>query len=136
MVLSRNVLEFIDHEKVIVSKRSDNIIHVSFKPYTEITVEFQVELVEIYNQLTSGKKSLFIFEGGEFVSITKEARENAIVIEGSTPTRASAIVVKNLGQKIMADFYYRINKPKQPFKVFSSFEKGIQWLHSLKIQDN
>lgn len=136
MVLSKKVLEFIDHEKVIVSKRSDSIIHVTFKPNTEITVEFQNELVEMYNQLTGGKKSLFIFEGGEFVSVTKEARENAITIEDNTPTRASAIVVRNLAQKIVADFYYKINKPKQPFKVFWSFEKGILWLQSLKIQDN
>jgi hypothetical protein len=136
MVLSKRVLEFIEHEKVTVSKRSDLIIHVEFKPNTEITVEFQDELVAMYNQLTGGKKSLFIFEGGEFVSITKEARENAITIEDNTPTRASAIVVRNLAQKIVADFYYKINKPKQPFKVFWSFEKGIIWLQSLKIQDN
>lgn len=136
MVLSKQVLEFIEHEKVIVSKRYDSIIHVSFKPNTEITVEFQDELVAMYNQLTGGEKSLFIFEGGEFVSFTKEARENAITIEDNTPTRASAIVVRNLAQKIVADFYYKINKPKQPFKVFWSFEKGILWLQSLKIQDN
>ncbi len=136
MVLSKHALEFINHEKVTVSKRSDLIIHVSFKPNTEITVEFQDELVAMYNQITGGKKSLFIFEGGEFVSITKEARENAITIEDNTPTRASAIVVRNLAQKIVADFYYKINKPKQPFKVFWSFEKGIIWLQSLKIQDN
>jgi hypothetical protein len=136
MVLSKHALEFIDHEKVTVSKRSDLIIHVAFKPNTEITVEFQDELVAMYNQITGGKKSLFIFEGGEFVSITKEARENAITIEDNTPTRASAIVVRNLAQKIVADFYYKINKPKQPFKVFWSFEKGIIWLQSLKIQDN
>ena len=136
MVLSKQVLEFIEHEKVTVSKRSDLIIHVAFKPNTEITVEFQDELVAMYNQLTGGEKSLFIFEGGEFVSITKDARENAITIEDNTPTRASAIVVRNLAQKIVADFYYKINKPKQPFKVFWSFEKGIIWLQSLKIQDN
>ena len=136
MVLSKHVLEIIDHEKVTVSKRNDNIIHVCFKPNTEITIEFQVELVNMYDQLTGGEKSLFIFEGGEFVSVTKEARENAILIEGSTPTKASAIVVRNLAQKIVADFYYKINKPKQPFKVFWSFEKGIHWLQSLKIQEN
>lgn len=136
MVLPKNIIEFIDHEKVTVSKRIDLIIHVSFKPNTEITIEFQDELVAMYNQLTEGKKSLFIFEGGEFVSITKEARENAITIEDNTPTRASAIVVRNLAQKIVADFYYKINKPKQPFKVFWSFDKAILWLQSLTIQDN
>jgi hypothetical protein len=86
--------------------------------------------VNYANEITGGAKSLFVFDGGEFVSITKEARENAVVIEDSTPTKASAIVVKNLGQKIIADFYYKVNRPKQPYKVFWQFDKAIEWLHS------
>lgn len=120
----------LQNDQVVVTLRSDGIVHVSFLPNTEITVEFQHVLVDMYNEVTGGKKSLFVFEGGEFVSITKEARENAVAIEDSTPTKASAIVVKNLGQKIIADFYYKVNRPKQPYKVFWQFDKAIEWLHS------
>lgn len=123
----------IDHEQLIVALRQDGIVHVAFLPNTEITVELQSVMIDLYNQLTLGKKHYFIFEGGEFVSITREARENAIVMEDSTPTIASAIIVKNLGQKIIADFYYKVNRPKQPYKVFWSFEKGIEWLKSLNL---
>lgn len=123
----------IDHEQLIVAMRQDGIVHVAFLPNTEITVELQSVMVDLYNQLTLGEKHYFIFEGGEFVSITREARENAIQMEDSTPTIASAIIVKNLGQKIIADFYYKVNRPKQPYKVFWSFEKGIEWLKSLNL---
>ena len=118
---------------VVIALRGDGIVHVYFKPGIEITVPFQEELVIMYNEITGGKKAKFVFEGGDFVSITKEARENAIRIEENTPTMASAILVMNLGQKIIADFYYLVNKPKQPYKVFSSFTKAVDWLNQLNL---
>ena len=124
----------LENDQVIVTLRTDGIVHVSFLPNTEITVEFQQVLLDMYNEITGGEKSLFVFDGGEFVSITKEARENAVAIEETTPTKASAIVVKNLAQKIIADFYYKVNRPKQPYKVFWQFDKAIEWLHSAAAQ--
>lgn len=106
-------------------------VHVYLKPHTEITIDLQVEMKNMYCEITEGKKMPFLFEGGEFVSITKDARENAVRMEDDTPTLASAILVKNLGQKILADFYYKINKPKQPYKVFWSKEKALLWIAQL-----
>lgn len=125
----------IELEHVIICMRDDGIVHVTFLPSTEITVDFQNELVENYKLITGNKKTRFIFEGGEFVSIGKEARENAIKIEEQSPCIASAVIVKNLGQKILADFYYMVNKPKLPFKVFWTFEKAIDWLKSLDLKE-
>ncbi len=129
-----STMKRLENDQVIVTLRPDGIVHVSFLPHTEITVEFQQVLLDMYNEVTGGKKSLFVFDGGEFVSITKEARENAVAIEETTPTKASAIVVKNLAQKIIADFYYKVNRPKQPYKVFWQFDKAIEWLHSAAAQ--
>jgi hypothetical protein len=126
------ILRQIVHEQVIVTMRHDGIVHVEFLPNTEITIELQDILIDFYNQITFSQKANFIFEGGEFVSITKEASENAIKIEKDALTIGSAVVFKNLGQRILADFYYKVNKPSKPCKVFSSFEKGIAWLNSLK----
>lgn len=131
MLTTIAVIREIEHEKLIVRLMEGHYVHVIFKPHTEITVELQNEMVQLYREITGGKKAPFLFEGGEFVSITKEARENAIIMEDDTPTSASAILVKNLGQKIVADFYYKINKPKQPYKVFWSREKALLWIKQL-----
>lgn len=129
---SGKFVQIIEHELFIIGKRSDDIIHVKFLTNTEITVELQSLLLKNYIEITQGKDSCFIFEGGEFVSITKEARENAILIEKQSPDCASAIIIRNLGQKLIADFYYKVNKPKKPFKVFTDFEKAIEWLKDFK----
>jgi hypothetical protein len=129
-----SIVRQIDHEFLTVSLRADGVVHVWLKPNTEINVDLQFQMIQIYMDITGGKKSLFIFEAGEFVSITKEAREFAIKMEKDTPTFASAIVVRNLGQKIIADFYYKVNKPLQPYKVFWKIEKAEEWLSNIKIE--
>ena len=82
---------------------------------------------ETYWKVTEIKRP-FIFSAGEFVSITKEARKNATKMEDQVPVSASAVLVINLAQKLIADFYYKFDKPKNPLKVFRDFDKGIEWL--------
>ncbi len=129
------ILRQIVHEQVIVAMRHDGIVHVKFLSNTEINIEFQDLLYDHYNQITLGKKAYFIFEGGEFISVTKDARENSVELEKNSLKLAYAIVFKNLGQRILADFYYTVNRPKLPYKVFSSFEKGIEWLKTIKVSE-
>lgn len=135
MIQTEEIIHLIKHEKVHVGLRKDGIVHVYFVSNTEINVELQNVMLNLYHEVTKGKKTPFIFEGGEFISVTKEARENAVKLEPLTPTSASAIMVKNLGQKIIADFYYFVNKPLQPYKVFSNFDKAIAWLNSLNLTE-
>lgn len=122
----------IDLEEAIIGMRKDRIVHVYFKPHTEISVELQGKLLRAYNEITGTKKHFFIFEGGEFCTVTNEARENAIRMEEVAPVLASVVVVKNVAQKLIADFYQKVNKPKQPYRVVWQFEKGIKWLKELK----
>lgn len=119
-----------ENEYASISLRKDGIVHVNFKSYTQITIEVQEVMVKAYWEVAS-KERLFIFEGGEFVSITKEARDNAILIEDQSPVLASAIIVSNLAHKIIADYYYKVNKPQKPFRVFKNFNQGILWLNEL-----
>lgn len=122
----------IEIDEAIVGMRRDRIVHVYFKPHTEINVELQTKLLGVYNEITGTRKHFFIFEGGEFCTVTNEARENAMRIEDIAPVFASVVVVKNVAQKLIADFYQKVNKPKQPYRVVWQFEKGIKWLSELK----
>ena len=74
-------------------------------------------MVEAYWELTD-KLVPFVFTAEGFVKLTREAQKNAKVIEEETPVGASALIVKNTAQKLLADFYYKISPPKRPLKVF------------------
>ena len=117
----------VETPEITVSLRKDGIVHVVIKPNTHITIEVQDRMFEAYCKITEIKRP-FLIEGGEFVSVTKEARERSAAKDGEIPRTATALYVKNLGQKIIADFYHKINKPKTPVKVFKSFDAGIKWL--------
>lgn len=128
MIQKDQLVREMETGEAIVGLRKDGIVHVYYKPGIEITVTIQEKMLVIYNEITGRKKSLFIYEAGENVTVNKEARENAIIMESSTPTKASAVYVTNLAHKIIAEFYYKFNKPLQPYKVVTDFDAGIKWL--------
>lgn len=120
------IVKTIDREKFTVSLRSDGIVHIHIRANTLVTVELQREMEVAYSEATDIKRP-FIFTGEEFVSVTTEARKNSIKMEMRVPAVGSAMVVRNLAQKILADYYYRFNKPKKPYKVFRRFEDAVEW---------
>lgn len=43
-------------------------------------------------------------------------------------SKADAFVIKSMAQKILANFYIKINKPERPTKFFNNKEEAIIWL--------
>ena len=112
----------------IIGLRKDGIIHFYYKPHTEITMAYQDRQLEAILEIAGGKKRPAIYEAAEYVTVGREAREHAIELEKITPTLCIVVYVESLAHKIIAEFYYKFNKPKQPYRVFSDFDAGIEWL--------
>lgn len=121
-------IDFLDFPEFNVCLKSNGIVYVYFKQGTEIDVEFQEKLLSAYNTITKGKLHPFIFHAEEEISVTKEARDNAIIIEERSPVAKSAVIVKNIAHKLIANFYIKFNKPKRPYKVFKDVQEAEQWL--------
>jgi hypothetical protein len=43
-------------------------------------------------------------------------------------SKADAFVIKSMSQKILANFYIKINKPERPTKFFNNKEEALDWL--------
>lgn len=121
-------ISFIENEYATVSYGSDGILYVKIKAGTHVTTEVQDELIKLYNSVASGKKVPFFFEGEEFVTVSKDALENSYKLEEQAPLSATALIVKNLAQKILADFYYKFKRPNKPLKVFKNKDEAKKWL--------
>ncbi len=113
--------------------RDDGIVYVFYHDGTVLDIPLQVRLADAFNTLTDGKKSLFIFDAGEDVVVTKEARDNALKLEDSTPILASAVIAHNLAYRIVANFFLKVQKPKGQYKVVANMEEALKWLESLKF---
>ena len=126
-----DIINTIETSAVTLRMRNDGIVHVTFKKDTIFDIEMQMELLRLSTEITGGKKSNFIYDAEEGVTITKEARDNATAIEHLSVTKATAVVANNLAYRIIANFYVQFNKPVTPFKVVDSLDNGIAWLKTL-----
>ncbi len=130
-----SVVKEIDSIEVNIRLKTNNIVYVFIKDNCTIDVDLQTKLLESYDQITEGKLMPFIFFAGDNVTLTKEARDNAILIEHQSMVAATAVVITNLAYKIMANFYMQFNKPKRPYKIFSNELDAIDWLNTIIINN-
>jgi len=123
----------LDFKDVNLQRKSNDIVYVTFKDNCNLDIPLQMRLLDYYRDITDGKLMRFMFFAAENVSLSKEARDNAIKIEDQSMLAASAVVVDNLAYKLIANFYLNFNKPKRPYKVFSKEEDAIAWLKTISI---
>ena len=114
-----------------LSLREDGIVHVFYHDDTVLDIPLQLKMAEAFNEIADGKPSLFIFEAGENVQITKEARNNALKLEDSTPILASAVIAHNLAYRMIANFFLKVQKPKGKYYVVANIDEAVKWLKSL-----
>jgi hypothetical protein len=131
MVKINDFVEYKETDRYIVGLRPDGILHVLYKDNVEITVDLQHELNTIFKAFCMNGPKLFIFQAGINCSINKSARDNAIAMQDQVPAIAYVVFAQNMVYKMIANFYYKFNKPKQPFNVVTDFNSGIYWLLNL-----
>ncbi len=106
----------------------DGIVYVLFHKNVTLDLKLQMLLLNIYNDITSGRKHPFLFEALEGVKITREAKENAVRIESEAPGSAYAIVADSTAYQLIANFYLTVKRPKSPYKVFRKKDEALAWL--------
>ena len=82
-----------------------------------------------------GGKYYNIFEFDSFSDVDPEVREWAASDTENLHTHTDAMVIRSLGQKIIADFYLQFNRPAKPTRIFYSLEKALQWTFK-QMQEN
>lgn len=131
---NHNIVRKIVLEEATLCLRADDIVQVFYHDRVLLDVSLQVKINIALLELTNGKKLPFLFEAGDGVIVTAEARDNAIKMEDKTPSIGFAVIVQNMAYRLTASFYLKFNKPKKPYKVFTDKDKdkAIEWLLSLK----
>lgn len=126
------IIQQIERERMVVGLRNDGVVHVYYKDHTVIDLPLQNELIEVVRELCRGERMLYIFEAGHKCSLNKAARDNAIAMEDQVPAIATVVFAPNMVYKMIANFYYKFNKPRMPYNVFTDFDAGVAWLHEQK----
>ncbi len=125
-------------EQVIVEKRSlrfstvtlrtDGLMHFDFKSNSTLEVDDIKEVVEAVKEIGKGKLFANLITAGEYVTLGPGVREYSASEYANAQTIADAFVVSSLPEKLLANFYIKINKPPKPTRMFTDKNKAIAWL--------
>lgn len=118
-------------KKHTITIYDSNILHFVMHDGETLTAS---DLTDSRNWTASigGGSYLNLIEAGTRTEIEDDMRMSSASKDENAHTIADALVVKNLSQRIIANFYLRFNKPVKPTRVFSDAENAAFWLMSFR----
>jgi hypothetical protein len=114
----------------VVMLRNDGIMEYSIRPNLTMNVSDARDIVDATNELGGGKKYPLLINAGNFSLVDTEVRYYASSPEANRFTIASAILVRNIAQKLMGNAYIKFNKPPTPTRLFTDEQEAVRWLLS------
>lgn len=112
----------------------NGIICIKLKPHVNIELEdIKEQRLFLYGRYNGINKHLILVETNIHSTISKEAREFAAKPETHPVTKAVAVLVNSLANRIIINFIIKFSrKQTTKMKMFDSKQKAIDWLLSFK----
>ncbi|MCB0400660.1 MAG: hypothetical protein KDD41_01110 [Flavobacteriales bacterium] len=125
MIREKNKIE-LGHSTVEL--REDGIVEIHFKEKMVIGLDEAREITQCYDGLLEKRKYPLLHVAGNYVQATEEARAYGASEEGLRYSLAEAYVIRSLAQKIIANFYMKVNRPSVPTRFFGTKQDAEVWL--------
>lgn len=109
----------------------NNIIKVIVNDGANLSVEDMEKIRDLNNTIMEGKKYAVLVDAGDFALISPEAREAIAKPEFSENALGKAILVRNIGQRLVGNVYLNFNKPAMQTRLFKNEAEAMQWLEQL-----
>ncbi|MES2799916.1 MAG: hypothetical protein V4638_07855 [Bacteroidota bacterium] len=113
-----------------------NLLENFVLDYCVIEVEDLLEAKKINQEITKGQPYAAILTFGKMTEVTKEAREQIASLQHKQNVVAKAILVNNIGHRLLGNFYLTVNKPFIKTRIFSNREMALKWLRSQLNEHN
>lgn len=117
-----------------ISLREDGIIENRFledDPY-EIDASQLQEIADVMTKISEGERKPILSIAGLNGSITPEARK-VDINQANEYTLALALVIQELAQRLLANFYFKLKKVDYPVKTFKSEAAACEWLQEQMV---
>lgn len=109
-----------------IQHRSDGIIYIKIDDDVEVDLEDSKEHYEIVKKIFNRVPGYVITESGTNSTVTKEVRE--FVQSIPVVSKAEAVVVNSLAQRLVINFMIKFHKPGKKIKVFNNVKAAVEWL--------
>ncbi len=130
-----SIISRIELQHTTIELRSDDILQFFYGDHVHFTLEEAQELENAVKEMTKGitYKSLRI--AGKYSSTDIGVMKYLSRGQGALYTLADAFVIHSLPQKILANFYTKIQKPYVPTAIYGTVAEAEAWLHKLNKQE-
>ncbi len=130
----QNFLERFDLGHTKIFKRSDGIIEVLCADSVVYDIPHIIENHNCMQKLANGGKVIKLTLAGKDTSITVELRDYLAFGYHHTFIAAECFLIDSLAQRIIANFYFKVHKPKVPMQYFSFKDRALaeEWLNNYK----
>lgn len=126
-------IEIIDLRHTLLSHRKDGIIVLQCNDNHTYSKEEIIENHETIRKLSPHQKAFVLTIAGRYTSIEPEAKKYTAAGRHESFIGAEAFVIHNLAQRILAQFYFKINKPIVASEYFTDLNKAEKWILQQKI---
>ena len=127
------IIQVIEMELCRLDFSDEQIVSIFFKKNAHVPAKYSDEIhANIRTVFTDEYGILVCAEEG----VTYDAKLRDNFAERKTGSLADAMMVKRLAEKILGNFYIRVNNPVIPTKIFIKEEDAIDWLRErIKLQE-
>lgn len=111
-----------------ISLREDGLVQIDINPEAEVTLDEVIEGTDYIMSVVGDRKFPVLFIANEFSVPSSESRDYLAKKEALPYSLADAYVICSFPQKLIGNFYLKVNKPGRPTKIFTDKEDAIKWL--------
>ncbi|MBL0049391.1 MAG: hypothetical protein IPP32_14995 [Bacteroidetes bacterium] len=117
----------LSHSKIEL--RSDGIVVLSTISDFMFSLKETVEGIDAIGKLSGGNLVAVMKIAGLGSSVDTDSRHYIASGRGSRYSIAEAIVIQSIAQKIIGNFYLKVEKPIKPTKLFTDRSSAELWLY-------
>lgn len=129
MLANDEIISVVGTLKATIYLLKGDIVKMVPHENIEMDVKDLEEIQKIKFELVGDRKYGVIFVTPDMGVMTKEGRAFASGPLVNKNAVAKAVVIKNLGMRMMTSFFIKFNKPLVEHRIFEKEEEAIQWLH-------
>jgi hypothetical protein len=122
-----------NHKEIFTTKcraqlLEPNLLENKIRDGFTLNAEDVLELKKVNIELTNDSHYAILVIFGHLTEVTKEARELIASKEFQRNTIAKALLVDNIGHRLVGNFYLTVNRPHIKTRLFTDRDLAIKWL--------
>ena len=126
----RNPTHITETETVFCCLLDGSIFYSYYKPGTTAVIEDTRFIFNQYKEFNRQGPMKVLAEMGPHSSLDKPSRE--FLQEHKVKAICEALVITNLAQRLILNFYLGVKSHGNPSKVFKSRKNALEWINSLE----